>query len=304
MSRVFPHGAEFAMSLTYDVEMCTNFPYWTAVWDHRKGAIDADSKTYVGKLNDVAKKYGVKFQYFVLGSVLEDPDLDYLKRVVDDGNPIGNHTYHHLNVKAQTIDQLQVTYRMNPWWAGDRTPFQCIRDEIHSTTLAMHQCLGVEPAGFRTPGGFETGLHDVPAVQTLLRDEGFTYASSHYEFKIEKQRNPPSPALDAAARASVDTLQPYRYPSGLPEMPMMGLSDIWAFRVLDLDRREFLRHLLATIDHAHEHRQVLSLLFHPAVLAARDPFCEITETLVCHAIEKPGGCWIAGNDQIARAVVS
>src|SRR5712692_7306404 len=94
------HGAEFALSLTFDTEMCTNFPYWTAVWDHRKGALDEDSKTYVGKLCDVAKKYDARFHFFVLGKALEDPDLDYMKRVVDDGHAIGNHTYHHVNVKA------------------------------------------------------------------------------------------------------------------------------------------------------------------------------------------------------------
>ena len=57
---MYPNGADFALSLTFDVEMCTNFPYWTSQWNHRKGAIDEDSKLYMGKMLDVAEKYGVK----------------------------------------------------------------------------------------------------------------------------------------------------------------------------------------------------------------------------------------------------
>ena len=61
---MYPNGADFALSLTFDVEMCTNFPYWTSQWNHRKGAIDEDSKLYMGKMLDVAEKYGVKLQFF------------------------------------------------------------------------------------------------------------------------------------------------------------------------------------------------------------------------------------------------
>jgi peptidoglycan/xylan/chitin deacetylase (PgdA/CDA1 family) len=298
------NGSQWALSLTFDVEMVTNFPYWSSVWDHRKGALDAESKAYVLRLNDLARAYHVPFQYFVLGSTLEEPDLDYLKRVADDGHPIGNHTYHHVNVKAETIDQLQVTYRTNPWWAGARSPLQCIADEVGETTLAMRARLGIAPSGFRTPGGFGTGLRDAPSVQDLLRDQGFAFASSHYDYPVEQRRGLDQSALDLASRTSLDRLQPYRYPSGLPEVPMMGLSDVWAFRILDLDRREYLRVLLATLDYAYDRRHAVSLLFHPAVLAARDPHCEVVETLLRHALAKPGGCWVTDNASLVQEVLT
>ena len=98
---MYPNGADFALSLTFDVEMCTNFPYWTSQWNHRKGAIDEDSKLYMGKMLDVAEKYGVKLQFFLVGTALEDPNIDYLKRMVAEGHAVDNHTYNHVNVKAQ-----------------------------------------------------------------------------------------------------------------------------------------------------------------------------------------------------------
>src|SRR5579872_470149 len=47
-----------AISLTYDIEMVTNFPHWEDIWDHRKGALDAVTCQYVGKLLDLARPFG------------------------------------------------------------------------------------------------------------------------------------------------------------------------------------------------------------------------------------------------------
>jgi peptidoglycan/xylan/chitin deacetylase (PgdA/CDA1 family) len=300
---MYPGGAQFCLSLTYDVEMCTNFPYWTSVWDHRKGAIDEDSKLYILKLNEVAKKYGAKLHFFLVGSALEDPHIDYLKQLVDAGHAIGNHTYTHVFVKAKTVQQLQVVYRNAPWRAAGRTPLECIRNELRETNLGVREKLGVELRGFRTPGGFANGLHDVPEVQDLLKQEGFAYASSHYSFPVDpKVKHPPREQLECAMRQSLDTLQPYRYPNGLLEIAPMGITDIWAFRYLDLDRWEYINLLKVGIDHAHANRQVLTLTFHPPCLAARDPHCDVLETVLHYALAQPGGCWIATNDDIEAHV--
>ncbi len=301
---MYPNGAQFCLSLTFDVEMCTNFPYWTSVWDHRKGAIDADCKHYIQKLNAVAAKYGVKLHYFLVGSALEDPDLDYLRAGVEAGHAFGNHTYTHVNVRAQDIPQLQVTYKAAPWRALGRSALTCIRDELRQTSSAMRKALGVDPVGFRTPGGFVDGLHAVPDVQDLLRDEGFGYASSHFRFPVDPtQKRPPRERLEAAMRESLDTLQPYRYPNGLPELPPTGITDIWGFRYLNLDRWEFINLLKHGIDHAHENGQVLTMTFHPPVLAARDPHCDVLETVLPYALEKSGGCWVATNDEVLEHVL-
>ena len=292
----FPGGATFAVSLTLDVEMCTNFPYWTAVWDHRKGALDADTKGYVAQLSSRAHELGIPLQYFIVGSALEDPDLAYLLLTRDLGHAIGNHTYTHVSVKAKTVPSLQVVYKQEPWRACGREPLQVIRDEVHQSTLAFRQRLGIEPAGFRTPGGFTTGLHDVPEVQQVLTEQGFTWASSHYHLDVGADKRPPRDVVAAAVRASVEELQPYRYPGGLLEVPMMGMSDIWAFRVLDLDRADWLYACQVAIDRARELDGICSILAHPAVLACRDPFCD-TVRLVAAARDQGG--WIADNAAIA-----
>ena len=317
---MFPNNTTFCLSLTFDIEQCTNFPYWTCVWDHRKGAVDAETKRYVGKLADVAGEAGVKFQWFALGSSFEDDDVDYLRRLVVDGHAIGNHTYRHVSVKAKTMEQLQVTYRNDPSLAaGFDSPLDVMRHEIQQTNSVMRKRLGVAPRGFRTPGGFYTGLEDVPEVQDLLLKERFAYVSSHYNFPVPsdwKERrlaefaklaasqpaNIANPAnlseLADAMQWSITRLQPYRYPNGLLEIPMMGISDIWAFRVLDLEREEWIRLLEFGVDVACEHGLIFSVLMHPQVLASRDPHAATVRRLLAKAQEKGG--WVTTNDGIAE----
>ena len=296
---MFPNGAEFCLSLRPAVEMCTNFPYWTSQWNHLKGALDADSKQYVLKMHEVARSYGVHLYCLLVGSSFEDPDIDYLKELVAAGHEVGNHTYTHLNVKATTVESLQTVYANAPWLANGRTPLQIIHDEVRATNAAIRERLGITPTGFGTPGAFSTGLHDVPDVQALLKAEGFTHVTSHYLSPAPRGvKRPPLAQLVAAMRKNIDKLQPYRYPNGLLEIAPMGLTDINAFRVLDLDRWEYVELLKTAIDHAHANRYILSLAFHPPALAARDPHCDVLDSVIRYALEKPGGCWIATNSEI------
>lgn len=111
---MFPNNFPFCLSLTFDIEQCTNFPHSTCVWDHRKGAVDAETKRYVEKLAGIADEAGVKLQWFALGSSFEDVNVDCPHRLVADGHPIGDHTYRHVSVKAKAMEQRQVTYRNDP----------------------------------------------------------------------------------------------------------------------------------------------------------------------------------------------
>ena len=297
---MFPNGAEFSLSLTFDIEMTPNFPYWTSKWNHRKGAIDEDTKLYLKRMSEIAKSYGVKLQFFLVGSALEDPNIDYLKQLVDDGHAIDNHTYTHVNVKAKDIGGLQEVYAAAPWRAEGLSPLEVIRQEIRQTNAAIEEKLGDKPQGFRTPGGFDGGLDDVPEVQDVLKDEGFRFASANYHYPVDRLvRHQPTEVLEAAFRASLDKLQPYRYPNGLLEIPLMGITSIWAFRHMDLDRWEFIDLIKAGVDHAHQNKQVFSLCCHPSDIAARDPHCDMVDAVLRHALDKPGGCWATTNREIA-----
>src|SRR5437667_2910951 len=46
------------------------------------------------------------------------------------------------------------------------------------TTLFRSSRLGIEPAGFRTPGGFADGLDTRADLRKMLKDQGFTWVSS------------------------------------------------------------------------------------------------------------------------------
>ena len=157
--------------------------------------------------------------------------------------------------------------------AHGRSALTCIRDELRQTSSAMRETLGIDPVGFRTPGGFVDGLRDCACdVQELLKDEGFGYASSHYRFPVDPTRpRPPRAQLESAMRESLDSLQPYRYPNGLPELPPTGITDIWGFRYLDLDRWEFIDVLKHGVDHAHDNGQVLTMTFHPPCPSRQRP---------------------------------
>ena len=300
---MYPGGAQFCLSLTFDIEMSYNFPYWTSDYDDY-GAIEPHVKQYVHQLLDVAEKYAVKLQFYVVGSALEDPDVDYLKRLVAEGHALDNHTYRHVKVKAQQVEDLHPWYKRAPWRAGGLSPLECLRHEIRQTSAGLRQRLGVEATGFRTPGAFPNGLEDAPAVQTLLQEEGFRFASAHYNCPTERTWHPPRADLEAAVRRSLDTLQPYRYPNGLPEIPMMGLSDAIAFRSLDLDRWEYIYLAEYAVDHAYEKALILSLLAHPSYLAARDPHCDMLDTVLRRALAKPGGCWVATNRDINETLLA
>ena len=155
---MFPNGAEFALSLTFDVEMCTNFPYWTSQWNHRKGAIDEDSKLYMGKMLDVAEKYGVKLQFFLVGTALEDPNIDYLIRMVAEGHAVDNHTYHHVNVKAQGHSAVAARVRQRAV-AGRRPERLGVHPPRGAADLSprLLKSSASRPPAFALPAGSTTG---------------------------------------------------------------------------------------------------------------------------------------------------
>jgi peptidoglycan/xylan/chitin deacetylase (PgdA/CDA1 family) len=299
----WPDGHSCCVSLTFDIEQCTNFPYWTCVWDHLKGALDTDAKQHVGKLAAASEAAGVRCQWFSLGSSFEDPDDEYQRALVAAGHAVGNHTYRHVFVKARTWDSLQVTYRNDPSLAsGYAAPIDAVRDEIQRTTEVMTDRLGERPRGFRTPGGFTNGLEDAPEVQDLLKEEGFDYVSSHYKFPVTPGKRPSWDEMESAMRWSVANLQPYRHPNGLLELPMMGISDIWAFRYMDMEREEWLKMLELGIDTAAEGGHAFSILMHPQVLASRDPHAATMSRVLERAQQK--GAWITTNDALADHLVA
>ena len=114
------------------------------------------------KILDVLKEYGVHATFFVLGSkVKQHPEL--LKRMIEEGHAIGNHSNTHRYEKMYiSLDAL-------------RTEIQVCNDEIMKAA-------GVQATAFRFPGGssnsmFQRYAKDVPRSEflKLVGDMGMVY---------------------------------------------------------------------------------------------------------------------------------
>jgi hypothetical protein len=97
-------------------------------------------------------------------------------------------------------------------------------------------------------------------------------------------------------------LQPYRYADGLLEIPMMGISDIHAFRNLDLDRGQFLELLRLGVEEARAHGLIFSVLMHPHVQACRDPHGQVVKSLLDLVLSSGGA--VVSNDALATQLSS
>ena len=282
------------VAITLDLEMSRNFPTReTTHWDFEKGNLNDETKAYAVEAARRVKVRGGRLHFFVVGRVLEQENVEWLKQLAADGHPLGNHTYDHVNVTAQKPEDIQFRFQRSPWLIAGQKPADVIRENIRLTSAAMKSRLGVEAAGFRTPGGFATGLAEREDVQRMLLDLGFKWVSSKYPahpINPPKESEPPmepSDELLAGIVAAQANAQPFVYPSGLVEVPMSPISDIGAFRTGRWKLEWFLRAIRAGVDWTIEKRACFDFLAHPSCLYVTDPEFK-TIDLICDLVEKAG----------------
>lgn len=277
------------IAITLDLEMSRNFPTWEDThWDFEKGNLDAATKRYALEVARRVKAHGGVVHFFLVGRVLEQENIDWLMELVASGHPIGNHTYDHVNVTAAQPRDVQFRFQREPSLIAGRTAAEMIRENIASCAAAMQSRLGIAPNGFRTPGGFGTGLADCPDVRTILRDLGYTWISSKYP------RHPMPPAftepdekmLGGIVQAQI-AAQPFKYADGMIEVPMSPISDISAFRTGRWKLEWFLRAVQRAVEWAIKNQAVFDLLAHPSCLGVVDPDCRAIE-LICDLVQKAG----------------
>ena len=176
-------------------------------------------------------------------------------------------------------------------------------ENIRLTTEAMKNRIDVSPAGFRTPGGFNNGLHDVPEIQQLLIDQGYRWVSSLYpahRAAITDDATWIEVRADIVAQQQAS--QPFVYPSGLIEVPMSPISDVTAFRAHQWKLDQFLEAIQAAISWTIEHRAVFDFLAHPSCLYVKDPEFR-TIDLICRLVnESPDKAEFADLNRIADRV--
>ena len=82
---------------------------------------------------DILKQYEVKATFFILGNSVSK-NKDILKRIIDEGHNVGNHTYTH---------RKDIIY----------TNVKNFSDELAKTSKAIYDAVGIDPKLFRPPYG-------------------------------------------------------------------------------------------------------------------------------------------------------
>jgi len=285
------------IAITFDLEMSRNFPTWeTTHWDYEKGNLDDHAKRYSLQAARLVKARGGVLHFFLVGRVLEQENVDWLKEIIAMGHPIGNHIYDHVYVLATRPQDVQFRFQRAPWLMRGRPPAEVIADNIHITAEAMRERLGIAPNGFRTPGGFVEGLAGRPDVQRMLLEQGYRWCSGKYP------RHPTNRPDGEYLADALEQAQPFRYAeTDLLEIPMSPVSDINAFRSARWPLARFLEATRYGVEWAIRRRAVYDFLAHPSCLGVVDPkFAAIR--LICSLVERHADrAEICGLDAIARA---
>jgi peptidoglycan/xylan/chitin deacetylase (PgdA/CDA1 family) len=292
------------VAITLDLEMSAQYPRRDMTeWNFEKGNLDDATKQYAREAARVAKQRGGLIHFFCVGRVLEQPNVDWIKEISAEGHPIGNHTYDHVNVKATTAVDTQFRFQRAPWLVEGMSAHQVIERNIRLTTEAMKARLGIAPNGFRTPGGFGNGLEDRPEIQRLLLELGFRWVSSKYPpHESGKPKEPPGPDVYKSIVEAQAQSQPFRYESGLVEIPMSPISDVTAFRSNYWKLEYFLKAIRMAVDWAIATGGVFDLLAHPSCLVVEDPTFESIK-LICDLVRDAGDkAAIVGLDTIGQSV--
>jgi peptidoglycan/xylan/chitin deacetylase (PgdA/CDA1 family) len=261
------------VAITLDLEMSREYPTRDQThWDYEKGNLDADTKRYALEAARRVRARGGRIHFFVLGRTLEQEDVGWLEELIREGHPIGSHTYDHVNVKATTPEQIQFRFKRSPWLIEGKAPAEVIAENVRLTTRAMKLRLGIDPAGFRTPGGFSDGLKDRPDVQAMLLKQGFTWVSSLYPAHLlgPAGQAPSREVFDAIVQAQ-EKARPFAYPSGLIEVPMNPISDVSALRAGRWPLAAFLEAIRRGLTWVLEHGATYDFLAHPSCLVVADP---------------------------------
>jgi hypothetical protein len=277
------------IAISLDLEMSRHYPTWDQThWDYEKGNLDADTKRYAVEAARRVKARGARIHFFALGRTMEQEDVSWLRELLDEGHHIGNHSYDHVNVKATQQKDIQFRFQRAPWLIEGKTPSEVIRDNIRLATTAFRTRLDMNPAGFRTPGGFSDGLSDRPDLQKLLLDLGFSWVSSKYpSHPLGNTGQPPGREVLNAIVKGQEQAQPFVYPSGLIEVPMSPISDVTAFRSGRWPLDSFLQAIRAGVAWAITNGTVFDFLAHPSCLSVTDPRFQ-TLDLICDLVREAG----------------
>jgi peptidoglycan/xylan/chitin deacetylase (PgdA/CDA1 family) len=115
------------IAITLDLEMSRHYPTRDQMhWDYEKGNLDDATKRYAVEAARRVKAKGGVIHFFAVGQTMEQEDVGWLKEIVGQGHPVGNHTYDHVNVEATCAEDIQFRLRRAPWLIEGKTPAEVI----------------------------------------------------------------------------------------------------------------------------------------------------------------------------------
>lgn len=293
-----------SIAITLDLEMSRNFPRRSDThWDYEKGNLDAASRDYSTEVARRVHARGGRVHFFCVGRVLEQADVSWLQQIAEQGHPIGNHTYDHVNLLAGQLSELQYRFQRAPWLIEGQTVEQVLEENIRLTTLALQQRVNVTNSGFRTPGGFSNGLRGREDLQQLLLTLGFPWVSSLYpSHAMTEPKQQPTEAVFQNLVQAAGTAQPFRYPSGLIEIPMSPVSDIGAFRNGQWELDWFLEAIRRVMEWTIANGAVFDFLAHPSCLGVMDPEFRAID-MICDLVQRSeASAELVTLDQIANRI--
>jgi hypothetical protein len=279
------------VAITFDLEMSRNFPSWEDTeWDYTKGLLDDNAKRYSVRAANLVRDNGGLMHFFAVGRVFEQPDVRWLEQIVRDGHPLGNHTYDHVYLLAKAPDEIQFRFKRAPWLIEGKTVADVVDDNIRMTTAAIRNRLGIEPQGFRTPGGFHDGLRGRADLQRMLQRHGFNWVSAtSRKTTAGIAGQTPGPDVWKSIEAELPNSQPFRYvETGLLDIPMSPVSDIQAFRNGRWKLDDFIAILERVLDWTIERGQTFDFLAHPSCIGVVDPEMK-TLNMICRKVRTSNG---------------
>jgi peptidoglycan/xylan/chitin deacetylase (PgdA/CDA1 family) len=288
------------VSISFNLEMMRGYPTpQHANWDYEKGNLDAATKKYALEAARRVKAAGGRINAFIIGSTLEQEDIEWLKELAREGHLLGNHSYDHVALKAATGDAIQHRFRRSPWLVAGRKPAEVIEENIRLAHVAVKQRLGVECAGFCSPSDYREGLVDRPDLQQLMLSLGYRWVcckSTGVPRELGAQGS--EQALQAIVAAQKET-QPFVYPSGLIEIPRSVPADASLFRAARWSLSSYLEAVRRTLDWTVENRGLYHYVCHPALLSIEDPDMKIMDIL-CDTVRRHAGqATLADLNQVA-----
>lgn len=298
-----PTGKRPALvAITLDLEMARNFPRWEDThWDYEKGNLNQPTKDYAVEAGRRVKAAGGRLHYFAVGQVFEQPDVDWLRGLLEAGHRVGNHTYDHVHLKAPDVPGVQYRFQRAPWLVEGKDVPAILEENIVLAARAMHARLGIAPHGFRTPGGFHNGLSDRRDLQELLLKLGYTWVSSQYPaHPVSEPGEQPDERIYEGIVAAQAAAQPFVYESGLVEVPMSPISDIGAFRTGRWNVEWFLEAIRRAVEWTIATGGTFDFLAHPSCLYVVDPKFQAIELILDLVAQSKGRAQLADLDQLAQ----